>query len=706
VVEITESDLQKVGLWPMPDALLARLLTLLKQQQPRAIGLDLYRDLPVEPGYKELVKIFQTTPNLIGIQKVVGETTGASVNPPPALKERGQIGSNDLLSDADGILRRTLLSLKDRQNHVILTLGTQLALLYLKDEQVTLETLDSKTGQVKLGKTVFTPLSRNEGSYVGLDAGGYQILANFRSLRQGFRSVSLTDVLEKRMPPDFARDRIVLIGVTAESAGDGYLTPYSGGFVGGGFGGEAIGSTSGVFIHADVASQLLSAALDGRAPIHVWPDPMEYLWILGWATVASILCWSGRYRQLSRQTSSKIHDRLPLTAIAIATLLVGLTGGSYLAFLQGWWIPMVPATLTVLGCALGITGYAARSASEMRQTFGRYLTDEVVANLLETPEGLKLGGERRTVTVLISDLRGFSAISEQLSPEKAVSVVNLYLESMTTVIHQYQGTINEILGDGIFVMFGAPIQRDNDAERAVACAIAMQLAMYQVNHQLASKQLPLLEMGIGIHTGEVLAGNVGSSQRAKYTVIGSTVNLASRIESYTVGGQILVSDRTFKAAGDQVQTLGQLQMQAKGIRDPIALYDVRGIGAPYHLSLPPEETRLTHLKQVIPVQYRIVEGKSLIDEAYQGSFVQLSTQAAELQSQQALELLTNLVINLLIETDTSTELWDIYAKVVEVFPHESTRSRIRFTSVPPAVTALFQEWTLQPSEPSTQQTST
>ena len=141
--------------------------------------------------------------------------------------------------------------------------------------------------------------------------------------------------------------------------------------------------------------------------------------------------------------------------------------------------------------------------------FGRYLSDEVVANLLSSPEGLKLGGQRRNITILISDLRGFTATSERKSPEEVVEILNFYLGCMADVISQYQGTIIEFMGDGILVLFGAPTAREDDAVRSVACACAMQLAMGEVNAKMKELGLPQLEMGIGLNTGEVVVGNIG-----------------------------------------------------------------------------------------------------------------------------------------------------------------------------------------------------
>src|SRR6266566_2093940 len=175
----------------------------------------------------------------------------------------------------------------------------------------------------------------------------------------------------------------------------------------------------------------------------------------------------------------------------------------------------------------------------IRETFGRYVSDDVVASLLDSPEGLKLGGELRRVTVMMSDLRGFTPLAERLTPEEAIRFLNDYLQTMVDLILRYRGTINEIMGDGILVIFGAPTAAPDDAERALACAVAMQQAMGGLNARNRERGLPEIEMGIGVHTGEVIVGNIGSERRMKYAAVGSAVNLTGRIESYTTGGEIL-----------------------------------------------------------------------------------------------------------------------------------------------------------------------
>ena len=267
----------------------------------------------------------------------------------------------------------------------------------------------------------------------------------------------------------------------------------------------------------------------------------------------------------------------------------------------------------------------------IRQVFGRYLSDAVVANLLERPEALRLGGDRRNITILTSDLRGFTAFSERLSPEDVIQVLNLYLEEMAEVINQYQGTIDEFMGDGILVLFGAPTAREDDALRAVACACAMQLKMGAVNERLKQMHLAPLEMGIGINTGEVVVGNIGSERRTKYGIVGSPVNLTYRIESYTSGGQILIAETTLQAAGASVKTSRRREVQAKGIQQPIPIYEVYGVGGFHNLYLPKPEIIWVTLEKPIPLQYALIDGKQVSSTLQIGQLVQLSGQGGIIQ---------------------------------------------------------------------------
>ncbi|PZO43892.1 MAG: adenylate/guanylate cyclase domain-containing protein [Pseudanabaena frigida] len=678
IVAIDESDIQKYNS-PITDANLAKLLNIIKQQQPRVIGLDIYRDLPVEPGHQELITVFSSTPNLIGIRTVVGTQSGVAA--PPILEKLHQVAANDLLPDGDGKIRRVFLSITDKRGKIVESFSASLSERYLKAEKIEPKLLDAKTKKYKFGKSILVPFKANDGGYVssgaivskieGYKTESYKILSNYRNFPDGFHTVSLTEVLEENIPKDIFRDRLVLIGVTAESSGDYFITPYTSSLFG-----KSITLTNGVVLHANIASQLISSAIEGRPILQVWSKPIEYLWISIWAIVGGILCWIRRYVKPKNQLKHLLH--LPLGTLAILILGSGLTFGSYMAFLQGWWIPVVPSLLALFISAIAVTSYTARSAHRIRQVFGRYLTDEVVANLLETPEGLNLGGDKRKVTLLFSDLRGFSALFENVEPEQGVKAISLYLDVMTEVITKYKGTINEFIGDGIFVMFGAPIQRQDDIQRAVTCAIAMQLAMAEVNTELETMLIPPLQMGIGIHTGEVLAGNIGSQRRAKYTVMGSTVNLASRIESYTVGGQILVSEAVFNEVKEIVRIDAQMRVKPKGFNDAIVMFDIGGIN---DLFLPEDKEQLVRLVQPISMEWNAIEGKHVKAKRYTGTLSKLSANNAEIRVDLNLEPLTNLQITF-IDREQERRMDNVYAKVVEVDFEDLSHCWIRFTAVP------------------------
>jgi adenylate cyclase len=222
----------------------------------------------------------------------------------------------------------------------------------------------------------------------------------------------------------------------------------------------------------------------------------------------------------------------------------------------------------------------------IRATFGRYLSDEIVDTLLESPERLKLGGEKRVVTIMMADLRGFTSLSERLQPEQVLAIVNNFLRVMTAKLMHHQGTIDEFIGDAILAIFGAPVQRDDDALRGVACALEMQLAMDQVNRWNRSRDFPEIAMGIGVHTGEVVVGNIGSERRAKYGVVGSNVNLTSRIESCTAGGQVLASGSTLEACQGILEIADRIEVSPKGIDGTVTLHNVVGIGGAYGIRLP------------------------------------------------------------------------------------------------------------------------
>ena len=209
-----------------------------------------------------------------------------------------------------------------------------------------------------------------------------------------------------------------------------------------------------------------------------------------------------------------------------------------------------------------------------QQLFGQYMSETLMEQVMNDKKETKLGGEERYVTVLISDLRGFSPLSEKYSPQTIVKVLNIYFEEMIKIIHEHEGYINEILGDGILVIFGAPKHVERGALKSVKCARAMQRGMIKVNKKLENKNLPRLEMGIGINSGKLIVGNIGSKERMKYGVVGENINIAARIEAFTIPGQVLISEATYKNISEDIQPVGSIRTKIKGFNKPIRIFDV------------------------------------------------------------------------------------------------------------------------------------
>jgi class 3 adenylate cyclase/HAMP domain-containing protein len=212
----------------------------------------------------------------------------------------------------------------------------------------------------------------------------------------------------------------------------------------------------------------------------------------------------------------------------------------------------------------------------IRKTFGRYTSNEIVDALLDAPNGLEFGGEKREVTLLMSDIRGFTALAEQFEPTEVVAILNRYLSVMVELIHRSGGIVDEIIGDAVLVIFGAPLAIDDAAKRAVLCALEMQTAMRGVNEYNHQRGWPEIEIGIALHTGDVVVGNIGSTKRSKYAVVGRTVNVTARIESFTLGGQILVSPALILAANPGLILGDTVEVLAKGMHEAVECRELLG----------------------------------------------------------------------------------------------------------------------------------
>ncbi|MGB0563532.1 MAG: CHASE2 domain-containing protein [Spirulinaceae cyanobacterium] len=355
IVEVTEQDIQASGAWPIADQKLAQLLRKLDAQAPRAIGLDIYRDLPVEPGHDALVQAFDEIDTLIAIEEAP-DAKSRGVKPPPELPPE-RIGFNNVVEDPDGWVRRGLLYLHvGEELHTSFAL--RLAFLYLAAEGIKPEASAQNPKWLQLGPSTFPQFRPEDGPYVRADDGGYQIWVNFRN-PQCFDRVSMGEVLAGDVPPELIRDRIVVIGSRAESVKDFFLMPYSRRFA------QPPQDVAGVEIHANIISQVLSAALEERPLLWVWAEPWEGSWILVWAALGAIVIW---------------RVRRPLHYVALLTGLILLLGGvAYGAFLGGGWIPVVPPLLGLVGSAAVLQGILGYQEEELKRSteFLRSMIDNI-----------------------------------------------------------------------------------------------------------------------------------------------------------------------------------------------------------------------------------------------------------------------------------------------------------------------------------------
>ena len=350
VVGITEADITSQKQFPIPDRTLAQAIKALQSAQPRAIGLDLLRNLPQEPGRAEFLAGLKA-PNVIAI------TTLGSANPPaipaPAEVPFDRVGFNDLVLDPGDIVRRNLLfadstTPTSQTSVTFYSFSARLALAYLAVQKLGLQQLSSNPDLFQLGKTPFSPLENHSGGYQAIDARGYQILLKYRG-RAIARQVSLTDVLNGRVQSAWVKDKVVLIGTTAASGKDFFSTPYSSAS-------EDTPRMAGVLVHAQMVSQLLSAALDGQPLVWFWPEWVEALWIGAWAAIGGLLAW---------------YIRQPLLLILSGTaLLTSLAMIGFGLFVQLGWVPLMAPAFAAIATGGLVIAYRAYWA-QRSDTFGR-----------------------------------------------------------------------------------------------------------------------------------------------------------------------------------------------------------------------------------------------------------------------------------------------------------------------------------------------
>jgi adenylate cyclase len=379
-----------------------------------------------------------------------------------------------------------------------------------------------------------------------------RVLVNYAGPGGTFRHISALDVLDGRTPAEALRDRIVFVGTTAEGTYDLRVTPTS-------------PVLPGVEKHANVAADLL-----GARPLHrpAWVELVEAASIIFWPT---FLAW----------LLPRLRPAVSLGAALLAwVVFFALT---HLAFLQGLWIPVVYPSLALFLSPVAITGYLyfteERRRHEIKRAFQRFVSPEIVEQVAANPAALQFGGEVRTLTVLFSDIRGFTAYTERHEPQEVVHMLREFFTRMVDRIFAYQGTLDKFVGDAVMAIFGAPLPLPDHAERACRAALAMVEELVKLQAKWASEGREPFRIGIGINTGEMVVGNLGSEQLFAYTVVGDAVNLGARLEALTREYEvaIVISESTFQAAGTAIRARQLGEVRVKGRARPVVIYELLGL---------------------------------------------------------------------------------------------------------------------------------
>ncbi len=563
VIAETEADLQRFG-HPLPDRILAQAIDLLAAAPARAIGVDKYRDIPVQPGTDELASAVARHQQVVWIMKAA-TSKEPGVPAPAPLRGTLRTGFNDLVADPGGVIRRGVIYLEDKNGDTLYSFPLLLAANYLGRSDPMLERAPEREDWVRVGKTTVPALEPDAGGYAGVDTAGYQFLLDYRGMPGMFRRYTLGALLDRRVDPAVLRGSMVLLGSTAESLGDVVNTPFANGVV-------RAAQLPGVELQAQAASQLLRLGLGENRPIAVLPGYWVMLLIAAWGLAGALLAW---------RTPGFASFAAFAAAGAIACLAAAVAAISF-----DWWLPSAAPVLSFLLCGGAAAGQRAMTERRLRdglmRIFSTHVSKEVADALWRERESLlegkRLRSQQITATLLFTDICGFTPISERLGVENLFGWLNEYMDAMAATISRHGGILKQYIGDGIMAVFGAPVARSTreemaqDAVNAVRCALEMGAELERLNAGWAQRGLPPIGIRAGINTGPVMSGSLGGADRLEYTVVGDSVNTASRLESF--GGndavvasncRVLISEATHQLIGDafEVKYIGDVPLKGK-----------------------------------------------------------------------------------------------------------------------------------------------
>ena len=539
LVVTTEADINRFG-YPIRDNDLSAVLTRVFAGGPKAVGVDLYRDLPMPPGNEELQAIQRQQDNLYWVFKLP-DASNTGVPPPPPLRETGREVLADHVTDAGGVVRRGLLLAADgRTGNNWPTMGVSLAQRY------TGQSLRPMDDDLALGQGRIPLINQPYGPYAKVDAAGYQMLLDYRGGYQRFRQISFAEIIDRPELAATLRDRIVLVGTAALSIKDHFATPFSTGW-----GGEE--ALIGIALHAHTADQLIRLSNgETHNPVPL-PRLVDYtvVWAAAMAgAVLALLVWR--------------------VLIVLFALLLGLglvAGATAWGFGgAGLLLPGVPVALawvlSAAGCNFVMHSVGLRERTQLRRSFESYLDPRIISQMMQGDTLPSFGGEHREITAIFTDIAGFTTTAETLDAATVAGLLGEYFGALTDAVVQNGGLVNDFIGDGLVVLFGAPMHQPDHADRAVAAALAMDEAGQRFSAGLAARGIEWGHTRIGVHTGMALVGNIGTRGKLKYGALGDTLNTASRVEGLNkyIGSHVAVSgetaaqcrQRTFRRVGDIV----------------------------------------------------------------------------------------------------------------------------------------------------------
>ena len=461
----------------------------------------------------------------------------AEVNIPVISEAAAGAGYFNIFPDRDGTVRWIPLVIRYQNKHYC-PLSLAVLQKYLDHPLLGLRIAEFGVEQVRLGNLIIP--TNEEG----------RMLINYRGPKKTFPHYPATDVIHGRVPAGALKGKIVLVGATAMGIYDIRVTPLDYVF-------------PGLEVHANVIDSILQR---------------QFLYRPNWVTLFDILAITmiGVLLGIILPRVKPLWGALSGILILIAFTLLF----QYLFQAQGYWVNMTYPMLNLVLTYLGITGYRywteEREKKKIRGAFQYYLTASVVEQMLKNPDKLRLGGEKKDLTVLFSDIRGFTQISERMTPEALVKFLNEYLTKMTDIVFKYDGLLDKYMGDAIMAIWGAPLDQPDHAPRACYTALDMVDELRVLQAKWAAEGMPRLNIGIGVNAGPMVVGNMGSDRRFDYTVMGDSVNLGSRLEGLNkvYGTNIVVSEMTYERVREEILGRELDAVRVKGKDQPVKIYEL------------------------------------------------------------------------------------------------------------------------------------